>query len=463
MILIKNRNDKKDDIDKKTNELEIKGEDEEDVFGVDYIVEHRKASEINFVEWNQAWNGSMDELAFLVKWTGFDSTENTWEPLENVLTCVKFEQYLNKFLVPTIGRTLRKGRGRRENVSFEFIEPKVNQCYYLKDLQVSNVNCVGHDDSDVHDHDFVPTPPPKKAKYSAIRSPKVVAKPKKTKQDVESNAASYALHNLLNGENFVFDEGNAVSENIVADETADFFGGAPDVDDLLTEPHVFEADVILGNFDTPRGRPTKNVPQPTTRVTRSRTFAASSTAPENDVVVNTNSLGSYSNDQQQTYPVPLQNDFDYSFNNNIIPPSTSSKIDPNPRTSFSNDPMLMGNYEDLYSDNRYVPPISDGFKNVEENEKQNFDGNFLASENLEEDLSIHFNFNGSSSNNAGFNSIMNPYYQQQNITNETELFDLETTYDNPFNLFGFENASALLEPSIGYIEDFMDVVQEDII
>uniref|UniRef100_A0AC34GHW9 Chromo domain-containing protein n=1 Tax=Panagrolaimus sp. ES5 TaxID=591445 RepID=A0AC34GHW9_9BILA len=150
----------------------------------------------------------MDDLAFLVKWTGFDSKENTWEPLENVIMCEKFENYLNKYLVPTIGK---RRRGRKENISFEFIEPKANHCYYLKDLRGSDESFLRLDDSDVQDDDeFVP-PPPKKAKlnkkYAAIRSPKVVI-PKRPKKNVESNAASFALHNLLNDDNFVYNDGN---------------------------------------------------------------------------------------------------------------------------------------------------------------------------------------------------------------------------------------------------------------
>uniref|UniRef100_A0AC34G0C2 Uncharacterized protein n=1 Tax=Panagrolaimus sp. ES5 TaxID=591445 RepID=A0AC34G0C2_9BILA len=98
--------------------------------------------------------------------------------------------------------------------------------------------------------------------------------------------------NLLNDDNFVYNDGNVDAP--VADETADFFGGAPDVEDMLLEPHVFQADIILGNFDTPtipkkkqpappkkKEKPTKSIIPPASgRVTRSRTFAATPSAPE---------------------------------------------------------------------------------------------------------------------------------------------------------------------------------------
>uniref|UniRef100_A0A914P065 Chromo domain-containing protein n=1 Tax=Panagrolaimus davidi TaxID=227884 RepID=A0A914P065_9BILA len=81
---------------KKKKNINVQENDES--FVVEDIVGHRTARDINFEEFNQVWTYSLDVLAFRVKWQGYDESENTWEPMEHLLYCRKFINYLNNNL-----------------------------------------------------------------------------------------------------------------------------------------------------------------------------------------------------------------------------------------------------------------------------------------------------------------------------------------------------------------------------
>lgn len=35
------------------------------------------------------------ELRFFIKWKGYDQTHNTWEPMDNLVNCTVFRQFIN--------------------------------------------------------------------------------------------------------------------------------------------------------------------------------------------------------------------------------------------------------------------------------------------------------------------------------------------------------------------------------
>uniref|UniRef100_A0AC35FNN6 Chromo domain-containing protein n=1 Tax=Panagrolaimus sp. PS1159 TaxID=55785 RepID=A0AC35FNN6_9BILA len=317
----------KREADKKKN---IYVAENDELFVVEGIVEHRRARDINFEKFNQVWTYSLDVLAFLVKWRGYDESENTWEPMEHLLYCVKFINYLNKNLVPTIGKPKNFG-----NVSFEFAEPNDDECYYLKELYPQEVEpeIVDEPVENDNDEDYVQQPKLKKRKYAAIRSPKVVTKRKKGKKDAETLAAVRTLNALLENDNFLFEEESSYVPEPVE---RDLFGGAPAVDELYLGDDVYHTGNILGEdgFDTPqapvkkqRTRTQKNeqplpakkkqppkkiiTEQTPSRITRSMKKSAAATAsvePTSALVASTDSnVPSFSSELQQQPSVENMN------------------------------------------------------------------------------------------------------------------------------------------------------------
>uniref|UniRef100_A0A914PLG8 Chromo domain-containing protein n=1 Tax=Panagrolaimus davidi TaxID=227884 RepID=A0A914PLG8_9BILA len=541
----------KREADKKKKNINVQGNDES--FVVEDIVGHRTARDINFEEFNQVWTYSLDVLAFRVKWQGYDVSENTWEPMEHLLYCRKFINYLNNNLVPTIGKEMNFG-----NVSFEFAEPNNDECYYLKELYPpehgEEPEIVDEPVGNDNDEDYVQPPEPKKRKYAAIRSPKIVTKPKKGKKDAETLAAVRTLNALIENDNFLFEEESALAHEPVE---KDLFGGAPAVDELYLGDDVYHTGIILGEdgFDTPqapvkkqrtrtkkneqplparRKQPPKKIitEQTPSRITRSMKKSAAATAsvePTSAPVASTDSNApSFSLELQQQPPV---NNMNYDqleepsdASNDYHPQVTYDcidgtemvtgqfylnelgkcltfngehlvEIDPSlvfvdengmvnvgclnvPTTSDANefntghflvqsvenqypeyydqqqnDPLLMGsnNYGDIsFNNDDFDVPTSSNKENEPSKEDQS-----ILEENRQDDSNINFNTSGIINS-----SMINPFFPRTPDVNYSEAD--ESIVSNVFRLFGFEDASSLMQNNTNNFEDFMDEVRNDI-
>ncbi|KAE9552284.1 hypothetical protein FO519_004501 [Halicephalobus sp. NKZ332] len=109
---------------------------EDDEYEIEYIIDHKRIGDICFSHLEVYGD---DNLAFLVRWKGYESSDDTWEPMINLCRTNPFQEYLRKYLIPTIGVMNGVDDNGNDVVSFEFLEPVIHtnsdSCgYYLTEF-----------------------------------------------------------------------------------------------------------------------------------------------------------------------------------------------------------------------------------------------------------------------------------------------------------------------------------------